>query len=143
MSGLVGESYDLIWWNIFHGLQEKFVRATRNIIERPRHRLKTVASYKRADQIRRFTTLQEQQFAEHRLEESKLYLVEEQQHTHNTVENRFLKHALAVIQKRYSDLAKRVLGLSTPEVRRRLSGDGRGLADALRSLLSLRGRGMR
>ncbi len=107
-----GESYDLIWWNIFHGLHEKFVKATRNIIERPRHRLKTVASYKRADQIRRFTTLQEQQFAEHRLEESKLYLVEEQQHTHNTVENRFLKHALYVIQKRYSDLAKRVLGLS-------------------------------
>ena len=109
-----GESYDLIWWNIFHGLQEKFVRATRNIIERPRHRLKTVASYKRADQIRRFTTLQEQQFAEHRQEESKLYLVEEQQHTHNTVENRFLKHALSVIQKRYSDLAKRVLSLSIP-----------------------------
>ena len=109
-----GESYDLIWWNIFHGLQDKFVKATRNIIERPRHRLKTVASYKRADQIRRFTTLQEQQFAEHRLEESKLYLVEEQQHTHNTVENRFLKHALSVIQKRYSDLAKRVLGLSIP-----------------------------
>lgn len=109
-----GESYDLIWWNIFHGLQEKFVKATRNIIERPRHRLKTVASYKRADQIRRFTTLQEQQFAEHRLEEYKLYLVEEQQHTHNTVENRFLKHALSVIQKRYSDLAKRVLSLSIP-----------------------------
>lgn len=109
-----GDSYDLIWWNIFHGLQEKFVKATRNIIERPRHRLKTVASYKRADQIRRFTTLQEQQFAEHRLEESKLYLVEEQQHTHNTVENRFLKHALSVIQKRYSNLAKRVLSLSIP-----------------------------
>lgn len=109
-----GDSYDLIWWNIFHGMREKFVKATRNIIERPRHRLKTVASYKRADQIRRFTTLQEQQFAEHRLEESKLYLVEEQQHTHNTVENRFLKHALSVIQKRYSDLAKRVLSLSIP-----------------------------
>lgn len=109
-----GESYDLIWWNIFHGLQEKFVKAARNIIERPRHRLKTVASYKRADQIRRFTTLQEQQFAEHRLEESKLYLVEEQQHTHNTVENRFFKHALTVIQKRYSDLAGRVLKFKIP-----------------------------
>lgn len=109
-----GESYDLIWWNIFHSLQEKFVKATRNIIERPRHRLKTVASYKRADQIRRFTAIQEQQFAEHRKEESRLYLVEEQQHTHNTVENRFLKHALTIIQKRYSELSKRVLELSIP-----------------------------
>ena len=104
-----GESYDLIWWNIFYGLQERFSRSIRNIIERPRHRLKTVSSYKRADQIRRFTTLQEQQFAEHRNEESRLYLVEEQQHTHNTVENRFLKYALTVIQQRYSELSKRIL----------------------------------
>jgi len=109
-----GKSYDLIWWNIFHGLQEKFVKAAHNIIERPRHRLKTVSSYKRADQIRRFTSMQEQQFAEHRNEESHLYFVEEQQHTHNTVENRFLKHALALIQKRYSELAKRILDLRIP-----------------------------
>ena len=109
-----GESYDLIWWNIFHSLQEKFIRAIRNIIDRPRHRLKTVASYKRADQIRRFNPLLEQQFAEHRMEESRLYLVEEQQHTYNTVENRFLKYALSVIQKRYSDLSKRVLELKIP-----------------------------
>ncbi len=109
-----GESYDLIWWNIFHSLQEKFIRAICNIIDRPRHRLKTVASYKRADQIRRFNPLLEQQFAEHRLEESRLYLVEEQQHTYNTVENRFLKYALTVIQKRYSDLSKRVLELKIP-----------------------------
>lgn len=104
-----GESYDIIWWNIFHNLQEKFVRATRNIIDRPRHRLKTISSYKRADQIRHFNPLLEQQFAEHRTEEARLYLVDEQQHTHNTVENRFLKHALTIIQKRYSELANRVL----------------------------------
>lgn len=104
-----GESYDLVWWNIFHGLQEQFSRSVRNIIERPRHRLKTVSSYKRADQIRRFTATQEQQFAEHKEEESRLYLVEEQQHTHNTVENRFLKHALTLIQQRYSELSKRIL----------------------------------
>ncbi len=109
-----GESYDIIWWNIFRNLQEKFVRATRNIIDRPRHRLKTISSYKRADQIRHFSSFLEQQFAEHRTEESKLYLVEEQQHTHNTVENRFFKHALIVIQKRYSDLAGRVLKFKIP-----------------------------
>ena len=109
-----GESYDIIWWNIFRNLQEKFVRATRNIIDRPRHRLKTISSYKRADQIRHFSPFLEQQFAEHRTEESKLYLVDEQQHTHNTVENRFLKHALTVIQKRYSELANRVLTFKIP-----------------------------
>lgn len=104
-----GESFDLIWWNIFHGLQEQFIRATKNIIDQPRHRLRDVSSYKRADQIRRFTPVLEQQFAEHRTEEAHQYFVAEQQTTHNTIENRFLKHALTLIEKRYSALAKRIL----------------------------------
>lgn len=104
-----GESFDLIWWNIFHGLQEEFIRATKNIIEQPRHRLRAVSSYKRADQIRRFTPVLEQQFTEHRAEEAHQYYVEEQQTTHNTIENRFLKHALLLIEKRYNALAKRIL----------------------------------
>ena len=107
-----GESFDLIWWNIFHGLQEEFIRSCKNIIERPRHRLRAISSYKRADQIRRFTTTLEQQFSEHKHEESHLYYVEEQHTTHNTIENRFLKHTLQMIQKRYSALAKRVLELN-------------------------------
>jgi hypothetical protein len=115
-----GESFDLIWWNIFHSLQEEFIRSCKNIIDRPRHRLRAISSYKRADQIRRFTTTLEQQFSEHKHEESHLYYVEEQHTTHNTIENRFLKHTLQMIQKRYSALAKRVLELniSDPEKER-------------------------
>ena len=115
-----GESFDLIWWNIFHGLQEEFIRSCKNIIDRPRHRLRAVSSYKRADQIRRFNPSLEQQFAEHKYEESHLYYVEEQHTTHNTIENRFLKHTLQMIQKRYSALAKRVieLNISDPEKER-------------------------
>ena len=104
-----GESFDLIWWNIFHGLQDEFIRATRNIIERPRHRLRSVSSFKRADQIRLFTPILEQQFAEHRNEEQRQYLVEEQQTSHNTIENRFLKYTLGVIEERYKALANRIL----------------------------------
>ena len=104
-----GESYDIIWWNIFGGLQEQFLRTIHNIIDRPRHRLKTIETYKRADQIRRLTPQLEQQLAEHRTEEARLYRVEEQQNTYNTPENRFLKHALLTVQKRYATLAERVL----------------------------------
>lgn len=104
-----GESYDIIWWNIFGGLQEQFLRTVHNIIDRPRHRLKSIETYKRADQIRRLTPQLEQQLAEHRTEETHLYRVEEQQNTYNTPENRFLKHALLTVQKRYSALAERVL----------------------------------
>lgn len=103
------DNYDLVWWNIFHGLQEQFIRATKNIIDQPRHRLRAESAYKRADQIRRFTPVLEQQFAEHRTEEAHQYYVEEQRTTHNTIENRFLKHALTMIEKRYCALAKRIL----------------------------------
>lgn len=104
-----GESYDIIWWNIFGGLQEQFLRTVHNIIDRPHHRLKSIETYKRADQIRHFTPQLEQQLAEHRTEETRLYHVEEQQNTYNTPENRFLRHALLTIQKRYAPLAERVL----------------------------------
>ena len=104
-----GETFDLIWWNIFHSLQEQFIKACHNIIDRPRHRLRSIEDYKRADQIRHFTPMLEQQIAEHRSEETRLYRVEEQQNTYNTPENRFLKHALGTIQKRYSSLADRIL----------------------------------
>lgn len=106
-----GESYDIIWWNIFEELQSQFIQSCHNIIDRPRHRLRTIDTYKRADQIRHFIPQLEQEFAEHRSEEARLYRVEEQQNTYNTPENRFLKHALLTIQKRYASLASRVLAL--------------------------------
>ena len=104
-----GESYDIIWWNIFGSVQADFLRTCHAIIDRPRHRLKAFETYKRADQIRRFTPQLEQSVAEHRWEEHRLYHVEEQQNTYNTPENRFLKHALLTVQRRYVPLAGRVL----------------------------------
>ena len=104
-----GESLDLIWWNIFKELQREYMTACRNIIERPRHRLRAISTYKRADQIRRFTPILEQQFMNHCEDASYHYFVEEQQTTHNTIENRFLKHTLQEIHKRYHELASRIL----------------------------------
>ena len=104
-----GESFDLIWWNIFGSVQTDFLRTCHAIIDRPRHRLKAFETYKRADQIRRFSPQLEQSVAEHRWEDHRLYHVEEQQNTYNTPENRFLKHALLTVQRRYVPLAGRVL----------------------------------
>ena len=104
-----GESYDIIWWNIFGSLQQQFLQSMHHIIDRPRHRLKATEAYKRADQIRRFTPQLEQQLVEHRSEEGHLFRTEEQRNTYNTPENRFLKHALLTVQRRYATLAARVL----------------------------------
>lgn len=34
-----GEHPDIIWWSVFEGEQQKFIKACKNIIDRPRHRL--------------------------------------------------------------------------------------------------------
>lgn len=108
-----GKTFDIVWWNVFQGQQADFINACHRIIDRPRHRLRTINTYERVDKIRHFTPQLEQEFAEHRSEESRLYSVEEQQNTYNTIENRFLKHALLTIEKRYSALAKRVKDVDT------------------------------
>ena len=103
-----GESFDLIWWNVFQSVQEKFILACKNIIERPRHRLRAHQVYKRADKIRRFSPQLEQEYAEHRFESGRLYCVQEQENSNNTLENRFLKHSLHFIAKKFDDLFQRV-----------------------------------
>ena len=48
-----GETPELIWWSVFAGEQQKFIKACRNIIERPRHRLHGYEVYLRADKLKR------------------------------------------------------------------------------------------
>ena len=103
-----GEHPDLVWWSIFQEEQEKFVKAVRSIIERPRHRLHNISTYQRADKLRRITTCIENELAEHRREPAHLYHVEEQTPSNDTQENRFLKHALATITAKYELLKNRI-----------------------------------
>ncbi len=103
-----GDTPDLVWWSVFQGEQEKFVKAVRSIIERPRHRLHSISTFQRADKLRRITCHMENELAEHRREPAHLYHVEEQIPSHDTQENRFLKHALAEITSKYETLKNRI-----------------------------------
>lgn len=103
-----GEHPDLVWWSVFQGEQEKFIKAVRSIIERPRHRLHNISTYQRADKLRRITSNIENELAEHRREPAHLYHVEEQIPSNDTQENRFLKHALAEITSKYEMLKNRI-----------------------------------
>lgn len=99
-----GETPELIWWNVFAGEREKFIKACRNIIERPRRRLRRYDTYQRADKIRRVTPCMENELAEHRTNEAHLYRIEEYTQSNDTQENRFLKYALAQIIAKYETL---------------------------------------
>lgn len=103
-----GDRPDLVWWSVFQGEQEKFVKAVRSIIERPRHRLHGISTFQRADKLRRVTSSIEIELAEHRREPAHLYHVEEQTPSNDTQENRFLKHALAEITSKYESLKNRI-----------------------------------
>jgi hypothetical protein len=103
-----GDTPELIWWSIFAGEQEKFVKACRSIIERPRRRLRGYDVYLRADKLKRVPVNIENELAEHRREPAHLYRVEEHIQSNDTQENRFLKYALNQISTRYETLKKRL-----------------------------------
>lgn len=103
-----GETPDLIWWSVFAGEQEKFVKACKSIIERPRHRLHNHTIYQRADKLRRVPVAIEYELAENRRNPLHLYCVEEQMQTIDTQENRFLKYALKQITHKYEALKRQI-----------------------------------
>ena len=103
-----GDTPELIWWSIFAGEQERFVKACRSIIERPRRRLRGYEVYLRADKLKRVPTNIENELAEHRKEQAHLYRVEEHIQSNDTQENRFLKYALGQIASKYEVLKKRI-----------------------------------
>ena len=103
-----GDTPELIWWSIFAGEQEKFIKACRSIIERPRRRLRGYEVYLRADKLKRVPTNIENELAEHRREQAHLYRVEEHIQSNDTQENRFLKYALSQITAKYETLKKRI-----------------------------------
>lgn len=103
-----GDTPELIWWSIFAGEQEKFVKACRSIIERPRRRLRGYEVYLRADKLKRVPTNIENELAEHRQEHAHLYRIEEHVQSNDTQENRFLKYALGQIADKYESLKRRI-----------------------------------
>lgn len=107
-----GDTPEIVWWSVFAGEQEKFIRACKAIIERPRHRLRGQETYKRADRLTFVPRNIENELAEHRKESGRLYRVAEQIQNNDTQENRFLKFALAQITKKYESLKTRIEGIN-------------------------------
>ena len=108
-----GEHPDIVWWSVFEGEQQKFIKACKSIIDRPRHRLHGEEVYLRADQLKQTPHNIENRLAEHRKEPAYLYRVEQHILSNDTQENRFLKFALHRISKRYEDLRQRIEAVKT------------------------------
>ena len=103
-----GDTPEIIWWSVFNNEQKKFIKACKNIIDRPRHRLHGKETYKRADRLTFVPSSIENELAEHRNDTAHLYRVEQRVWTNDTQENRFLKFALGQITAKYESLKKRI-----------------------------------
>lgn len=108
-----GEHPDIVWWSVFEGEQQKFIKACKSIIDRPRHRLHGEEVYLRADKLKHTPHNIENRLAEHRNEAAYLYRVEQQIQSNDTQENRFLKFAIHQISKRYEELRQRIEAVKT------------------------------
>ena len=108
-----GEHPDIVWWSVFEGEQQKFIKACKSIIDRPRHRLHGEELYLRADKLKQTPHNIENRLAEHRKEPAYLYRVEQHILSNDTQENRFLKFALHQISKRYEELRQRIEAVKT------------------------------
>lgn len=106
-----GETPEIIWWSIFSNEQNRFIKACKNIIERPRHRLHGHKTYLKADKLNFIPKYIENELAEHRQDPNRYYQIEEQIQTNDTQENRFVKFALIQISRKYETLRKQIINL--------------------------------
>lgn len=104
-----GESNSLIWWQIFRSCYDDIVNATRQIIDRPKRRLRSVESYKRIEQLATLPPELELEWHQHKDNPAYLYRTEELVLSHDTVENRFLKYALSAMRHRFVSIKEHIM----------------------------------
>ena len=97
-----GKSTDLIWWQIFQGCYKEIVDAARIIINSPKLRLHTTTRYERVERLPFIGPELENEYEEFKNEPNHLYRTEEMFLSKDTVENRFLKHVLREVHRRFN-----------------------------------------
>ena len=104
-----GSSNDLIWWQIFGGLYDDFLKATAFILLKPHARLVKRIKFFKADKIKKLDSKQEEDIIQNRHFPNKLYRTEIKELSVDTIENRFFKHALNQTTRKYLKLKNYIL----------------------------------
>lgn len=92
---------DLIWWQVFGGLYNDFVQASKFIINKPHSTIIRQTKYLKADRICKWTTALEEEYSKFKHLPDKIYRSEYKILTTNTSENKFFKHAVFHTLRRY------------------------------------------
>ena len=97
---------DLIWWQVFGGLYNDFIKSAKFILNKPHSRIVRQTKYLKADRIQKWTPALEEQFAQLKHFPDKNYRSEYKTLSTNTQENRFFKHAIFQSLIRYKRVKK-------------------------------------
>lgn len=103
-----GESTPLIWWQIFLSCYNKIRESASLIINSPKRRLRTAVKYERAERLSYISPELEQEYYEFQEDPNHLYRIEELYLSKDTVENRFLKHVIYEIYRRFGTIREHI-----------------------------------
>ncbi|MDA3614326.1 DUF2357 domain-containing protein [Polluticaenibacter yanchengensis] len=102
-TGNIGNTH-LIWWQIFGGLYNDFIRASRYILNKPHGRMIETTDHIKAEKIRIWDTAIEEAYAQYKYQPHKNYRSTHKELNTDTVENRFLKFAVFQTCQRYKNV---------------------------------------
>jgi len=96
---------DLIWWQVFGGLYNDLIRASKFILNKPHSRIIKQTRYIKADKINKWTPSLEEAYAQCRHLPGKHYHTEYKTLSNDTAENRFFKFAVFQTLQRYKKVS--------------------------------------
>lgn len=100
---------DLVWWQVFAGIYEEFIRSARFILNKPHSRLIAQEQWERADRLKRTTPRLEEDLSRWRKQTDHRYRTEHRSLSLDTPENRFFKYATAHVGRRFEFIKHRIL----------------------------------
>ncbi|MFN8714608.1 MAG: DUF2357 domain-containing protein [Bacteroidota bacterium] len=103
------ENTDLIWWRIFSGLYEDFVKSAYYILQHPGRKLQQDKQMVKAGRLTELTPSLEEELAENKCYPDYLYRSPAHHYTLDIPENRFVKYAVQQTGQRFSKLCKLIL----------------------------------
>lgn len=129
-----GENNPLIWWQIFKACHADIMTAARQIIDRPKRRLRSVAKYERAERMAYMPRELENEYLAHKDNPAHLYRTEKLILSHDTIENRFLKYALGEMAHRFAMVKEHIMTAMHLDDPKRIDTSLEDMEDELLSL---------
>lgn len=129
---------DATWMQAFQGIVDDYVKNVRRVVMSPHSQVVKYRTSRRAEQIKHWTPEMEERYDEKEKEgtlEEYYFSYDEARSTHDTMENRFVKHTLMSIGHRLSSIIATVLRSTQEELSERHRQQWIGYQDMLRKML--------